>query len=100
MLVCIVLSMVWHWNDFFEPTLYLQEQSKYYLSLVLPTLSNLITNSSSGDLTSSGAGLENLYTDATMMAAVTLTVLPIFVIYMFLQKQFMQGIETSGITGE
>ena len=35
-----------------------------------------------------------------MMAAVTLTVLPIFVIYMFLQKQFMQGIETSGITGE
>ena len=99
-LVCIVLSMVWHWNDFFEPTLYLQEQSKYYLSLVLPTLSNLITNSSSGDLTSSGAGLENLYTDATMMAAVTLTVLPIFVIYMFLQKQFMQGIETSGITGE
>ncbi len=62
----------------------------------------MISNSSSGDLTSagSGAGVENLYTDATMMAAVTLTVLPIFVIYMFLQKQFMQGIETSGITGE
>lgn len=34
------------------------------------------------------------------MAATVLVVLPVFLAYMFLQKQFIQGVERSGITGE
>ncbi len=91
-LVCIVLSVVWHWNDFFEPTLYIQRQKDYYLSLMLPTIYEVINDTAEQS--------EQLYTAATLMAAVVLIVVPLFVAYMAVQRQFMQSVETSGITGE
>lgn len=45
-------------------------------------------------------GLGDVYTEAVGMAATVLVVLPVFLAYMFLQKQFIQGVERSGITGE
>ena len=97
-LVCAVLSVVWHWNDFFEPTLYIQKQSNYYLSLMLPTLYNLVNQASTQ--TAQGDSAKLVYTAATMMAAIVMIILPLFLAYMVVQRKFMQGIETSGITGE
>lgn len=97
-MVCTVLGMVWHWNDFFEPTIYLGDQDKFYLSVMLPSIYNLMESMGA---TAGPSGLsENLYTAAVGMAATALIVLPIFIAYMFLQRQFMEGIERSGITGE
>lgn len=49
---------------------------------------------------SGAGGLGDVYTEAVGMAATVLVVLPVFLAYMFLQKQFIQGVERSGITGE
>lgn len=97
-MVCTVLGMVWHWNDFFEPTIYLGNQDKFYLSVMLPSIYQLMQSAG----TASGAsGLsESLYNDAVGMAATALIVLPVFIVYMFLQRQFMEGVERSGLTGE
>lgn len=96
-IICSVLSAVWHWNDFFEPTLYIQKLKNYYLSLFLPSLYQAVEDAKAGGtMESASVG----YTDATVMAAVVLIIVPLFVGYMFVQRQFIQSIETSGITGE
>ena len=42
----------------------------------------------------------NVLNNATMMAGVMLNVLPIFIVFCFLHRQFSQGIERSALTGE
>ncbi len=93
-MVCTVLAMVWHWNDFFEPMIYLGNQEKFYLSVVLPSIYQLVEGVEAGGMQ------ETLFNDGVAMAATTLIVIPVFIAYMFLQRQFMEGIEHSGITGE
>lgn len=96
-IISSVLSVVWHWNDFFEPGMYIQKQKNFYLSMLLPTMSEAVEKTKTGVLSMTGdVGL----TDATVMAAVILVILPIFIGYMFIQRKFVQSVETSGITGE
>jgi len=97
-LVCIVLGMVWHWNEFFEASIYIKSQKEYLLSMMMPTIYNL--TKSTDNAAAAAAGAADIYNEATVMAATALVILPVFVVYMFLQRRFMQGIETSGITGE
>ena len=95
-LVCSVLSVVWHWNDLFEPTLYIQKPKDYYLSLALPILYDAVEKAETGAMSDAALG----YTEATIMAAVVLIIIPLLIGYMFIQRRFIQSIETSGITGE
>lgn len=95
-LVCTVLGTVWHWNDVFEPSIYLTQQSKYLLAMMLAVVENLVNSDVLQE-----QGLENVqYTDATIMAAAVLVVVPLLIAFAFVQKQFIQSVERSGITGE
>lgn len=96
--VCVVLSLVWHWNDYFEPSIYITESSQFLLPMQLPGLYKLMQSTASGDAMAST--MENIYTEGVAMAATTLVVLPMLIMYFFLQKQFVLGVERSGITGE
>ena len=99
LMVVLVLSIVWHWNDYYEPSIYIINQEDYLLPMMLPDLYRLM--SGAVDLSAdAGSGIANIFTEGVAMAATTLTVLPIFIVYMFLQKKFVQGVEKSGITGE
>lgn len=100
LMVCIVLSIVWHWNDYFEPMVYITSQSKFLLPMMLPGLYSIVSGGSGASLGGPQEDLSLIYTDGVAMAATVLVVMPIFIIYMFLQKQFIQGVERSGITGE
>ena len=96
-MVVIVLSLVWHWNDYYEPSIYITSQDELLLPMMLPRVYELMNGSVSFD---AGTNMENVFTEGVAMAATTLVVLPIFIAYMFLQKKFVQGVERSGITGE
>ena len=98
-MVVLVLSMVWHWNDYYEPAIYITSQEDYLLPMMLPELYSLM-NGMAGVAAEEGQQMANVFTEGTAMAATALTILPIFIAYMFLQKKFVQGIEKSGITGE
>lgn len=98
-MVVLVLSIVWHWNDYYEPAIYIINQDDYLLPMMLPELYSLM-NGLGGASADAAAEMANVFTEGTAMAATTLTVLPIFIVYMFLQKKFVQGVEKSGITGE
>lgn len=77
-----VFSIVWTWNDFLNPLIYIQDASKFTLALGLNQFRSL-----SGDKT-------NL-----MMAAATVVLLPILVLFFIGQKYFIQGIATTGLKG-
>ena len=101
LLVCTVLSLVWHYNDFYEPGLYLRKSELYLLPQVLPNIANLIEQMNKGEGNAAlAAALKEDYHLGLIMASCVLALLPLLILYFVLQRWFMEGIEHSGITGE
>jgi len=96
-MVCLVLSLVWHWNDYFEPLIYITRKEHYLLPMLLPGIYSLMFRKEQ-DIP--GQELNNMFTESVVLAATFMVVLPLLVTYIFLQKKFVQGVERSGITGE
>jgi multiple sugar transport system permease protein len=77
-----VFSFIRHWNDFFGPLIYLNDESKMTLAVGLQLFRGQYET-------------EIQY----LMAGSVLMVLPIIVIFFLAQKYFIQGIALSGIKG-
>ncbi len=77
-----LFQFIWSWNDFLGPLIYLRDQSKYTLAIGLQQFR-------SSYLTEWGM----------LMAAATMMVLPIVIIFFFTQRTFIQGIALTGLKG-
>lgn len=97
----IVLSMlfsfVWYWNE--------TRQSGLFFGEVIKTLPMKLGNfaASYADLYSAaGAGTDAAMSinEAVTLAGTMLSCLPILIMFIILQRQFVESIEKSGITGE
>lgn len=98
-LVCTVLSVVWHWNDSFEPSIYLNSAPHLrLLTAIIPDMYEKLALFSEEAVEGVQAA-DLVINQGTVMAATFLVILPLLVIYMFVQKQFMEGVERSGLTG-
>ena len=90
-LICFLFGFVWYWNE------------TYMLSLFASDYPNLQIR-----LSSFVAEYTEMYKDETMLklnegvrlAATLLILIPMLIVYLFMQKWFVEGIERSGITGE
>ncbi|GAB2537612.1 carbohydrate ABC transporter permease [Gracilibacillus alcaliphilus] len=80
----VILSFIWSWNDFMWPLVVLNNQDLHTVPLYLASFS-LENGTSLGGLT---------------MALATVSVLPIVVLYLFLQRYIIQSIALSGVKGE
>ena len=89
--------MVWHWNDYFEPSMYLVKPN---LSLLPAKLSGIISLFNAEEVMEGYGEAEIIFNEAIVMAAIFLVILPLLIVYAFLQKRFMEGIERSGLTGQ
>jgi multiple sugar transport system permease protein len=81
-MVVAILAAVAAWNEFLLPLLYLQEESKYPLAVGLAFF------------TSQHDVAYNL-----LMAASTLIVLPVIVLFLIAQRFFVEGITVGGVKG-
>lgn len=95
-LVCFVLSVVWHWNDYYEPVIYLGKSSQWPLPAMLPTIYEKY-QAASAELTTNA---NTVITRGVLMAAAILIILAVLLMYCVLQKQFIQGLEHSGLSAE
>ena len=86
-LVVFILSVVWHWNDYFEPATY-QSGNPQILSQKISSVA-----SASATVTSAVGASVNM----TALAACVLVILPLLIVYFIFQKQFMEGVEFSGL---
>lgn len=78
-----IFSFMWRWDDFLSALLYINDSTKYPVSLALKLFSDPGSSSDYG----------------AMFAMATLSVLPIMLIFIFLQKYIVEGISTSGLKG-
>ncbi len=96
-----LFSFVWYWNESYLTGLYVQGLSAstdtFWTNLVikLKDFSDEAINSkvTTGD---TGASLN----ETVQMAATNLSILPLTILYLILQKYFVESIDRSGITGE
>lgn len=87
MLVVTTLSVIWHWNDFLEPRAFLNS-ANWMLGQKLDALPSYLywAQSAVGDNVS-----------PVQMAAAALVTLPVLIIFAFIQKNFIKGIEFTGL---
>jgi len=96
-LVTVILSVVWHWNEYFESNIYINNPLKLMLPAKLPYIYDFAKISSVELFALKQRMGEIEINIATAMAATFMVILPIFILYLILQKQFMEGIERTGI---
>ena len=89
-MVAFVFSFVWHWNDTIITKTFLGDDFKL-LNHQLGNFDSLFGNR---------GGSANNINEAYKMAATLLTMAPVLILYFVTQKQFVQGIENSGLTGQ
>lgn len=77
-----IFGFVYNWNDFLNPMIYLNSTSNYTLALGLQTFTTMY--GTNYDL---------------MMAASTIVLLPILIVFFFGQRFFIEGVATSGLKG-
>ena len=70
------------WNDFMWPLIVLTDQDKYTLPVALAALSR-----------------EHVQDNELMMAGAVLTVLPVLVLFLVLQRYYMQGLLAGSVKG-
>ena len=88
--------IVGYWNEWFAPMLYLQKAKMLPLQLYLK---NIVDTSKASADKGVVAQSQRVYAEAVRMAAVVLTMLPIMIIYPFLQKYFVKGVMIGAVKG-
>lgn len=96
--VTAVLSIVWHWNDFYEPAIYI---SKITMGVLPSRINHLVSivNAPPEEMFEllQLEEAEETLNNAVIMAGTFLIILPVLIVFAFLQREFMQGIERTGI---
>jgi ABC-type glycerol-3-phosphate transport system permease component len=97
--VLTLFYAVGHWNSYFGAMMYLKSQRLYNIQLILR---NAIANISallnqSGDL--SGMEQNLAYAEASKYVIIVISMLPVLIIYPFVQKYFVKGIMIGAIKG-
>jgi multiple sugar transport system permease protein len=95
-LVCFVLSAVWHWNDYFEPNLYITKFNDLLLPQTLPLMYDHLKDVKLM-ITHGEIDERKIFNEAVVMAGTALAMLPMLVMYLGLKNKFMQGVERSGL---
>ena len=76
-----IFSFYWTWEDFLQPLIYLTDPRMYTVSVALRSFSD------PGGVTNWGA----------VFAMLALSLVPVFLIFVFFQRYIVDGIATSGL---
>lgn len=79
----IIINFYWVWDDFMGPLIYLSRPAKFPVSLAIKLFADSTSTTDFG----------------AMFAMSTLSLLPVFFIFLVFNKQLIQGISTSGLKG-
>jgi multiple sugar transport system permease protein len=79
--VTAVFTFIWTWNDFFTPLLYLNNPERFTVALGLNVFQDATGASNYGAL----------------FAMATVSLIPVFVIFLVAQRALVQGIATTGL---
>ena len=91
----VLFYAVTHWNSYFPALLYLNDQSKYPVQVIMR---NIIID---GDMAQSGdmSGMLNVVATNYKYAIIISSVIPMLLVYPFLQKYFTKGVMIGAVKG-
>ncbi len=92
-LVVFLFSFVWNWNETYITGTLLRNSIE-----LMPAKLSLFNSEFDGAVSAAGSAFK--LNEAYKMAATFLSIAPLLLLYAFVQRQFIQGIENTGITGE
>jgi putative aldouronate transport system permease protein len=93
---------VGYWNAFFNAMLYINDNNKWPLHMVLRTYivqAQVLPTGAGGVTSGSGMGLAPAPSLAIKMAIVVIAVVPVLVIYPFIQRHFTKGVIIGAVKG-
>ena len=91
LLTVFLFAFVWHYNDVFYSSLLVS--GNRFMPIMITSLGNTFRLIELND------GQDPLLVQLVVFAGVILAILPVLTIYVFLQRQFVEGLERSGIVG-
>jgi multiple sugar transport system permease protein len=99
-IVTVLFSFVWYWNEVYLVNLFLGfgNSREDGLTTILLELTRF-QQSYSGSVAAAGIAPDPL-NEGMRMAGTMLAIAPLLVLYLMLQKQFVESVDKSGITGE
>lgn len=83
LITAVIFSFLWRWEDFLSPLLYVNKSERYPISLALKLFCDPASTSDYG----------------AMFSMSVLSILPLIIIFILLQKYLVDGIVSSGIKG-
>uniref|UniRef100_UPI0040575851 carbohydrate ABC transporter permease n=1 Tax=Acetatifactor sp. TaxID=1872090 RepID=UPI0040575851 len=95
-LIVFLFAFVWNWNETYQTATYMGGTMDL-LPLKLSTFDSMFSSNASSSMGSEGMYKIN---EAYKMSATLISIVPLLLLYACVQKQFIQGIENTGITGE
>ena len=87
------------WNDFFSGLIYLDDKNKFPLQLVIRDLLITQNDATLNQGLAAQQGMPSLTPGGYRAAIVVVTVLPLLVVYPFIQKYFVKGVMLGSIKG-
>ena len=99
MAVMVLFYAVGHWNSYFQALIYLQDQSKFPLQLILR---QILIQGQADDMikaTSESFLAQKLSVEGLKYAVLIVANLPMLMLYPFLQKYFVKGVMIGSLKG-
>jgi len=98
--VLILYYAVGHWNAYFNAMLYLRDENKFPLQIILRTILIASTNTDLTQISGSEAQSAVQSASETMRyALIVVSTVPILTIYPFIQKHFAKGVMIGSLKG-
>ncbi len=94
-LVVFLFSFVWNWNETYITGTLVRNSIE-----LLPSKLNMFDSAFKTYAAAGRGNAEFRINEAYKMSATLLSITPLLILYGFVQKRFIQGIENTGITGE
>lgn len=91
-----IFSAVFYWNNYFSAMMYISDRQRWPLILVLRELVVENTNAAS-PVTAMLSATARSHPFTLKMAAIIITILPILVVYPFMQRYFVKGISLGSV---
>lgn len=88
---------VYHWNSWFNASIFLKNRTKYPLQLILREV--LLENATDSMTSGGDNGVNQLYGDVVKYATIVIATVPILCVYPFLQRYFVKGVMIGAIKG-
>lgn len=95
----VLFYAVGHWNSWFNALIYLDDKAKYPVQLIMR---NIVLSGETSALSSSASAMSQdagIIATNVKYAVVFVTMLPILLVYPFIQKYFVKGIMVGALKG-